>query len=202
MWLHADVKVLPDIVRHRARVMPEKTALIEGSRRVTFGQLDTETNRVAHAVARDGAKPGAVVAFAGKNSIPFFEILFGASKAGCTVLPLNWRLAPAELIPIIDDALPALMFVDKEFAPLVDKVLEGTAQRCKVVPFDSTAPDSGLAAWCADVPCSDPGLPADPQAIALLMYTSGTTGRAKGVQMTHQGVSYMRLCESLEPAMQ
>ncbi|HEU0198865.1 MAG TPA: long-chain-fatty-acid--CoA ligase [Burkholderiaceae bacterium] len=202
MWLHTDVKVLPDIVRYRARVMPEKPALIDGSRRLTFSQLDVNTNVVAHAVAREGAQPGAVVAFVGKNSIPFFEILFGASKAGCTVLPLNWRLAPAELVPIVNDALPALLFVDKEFEPLINKILETTEQRCKVVVFDSTAADSGLAAWCADVPRSDPGLPADPHAIALLMYTSGTTGRSKGVQMTHQGLSYMRLCESLEPTMQ
>jgi len=202
MWLHSDVKVLPDIVRYQARVIPEKTALIEGNRRLTFSELDIKTNVVAHALAREGTQPGAVVAFVGKNSIPFFEILFGASKAGCTVLPLNWRLAPAELGPIVDDALPALIFVDKEFEPLVNKVLDATEQRCKVVVFDSTAADSGLAAWCADVPRSDPGLPADPQAIALLMYTSGTTGRAKGVQMTHQGLSYMRLCESLEPTMQ
>jgi acyl-CoA synthetase (AMP-forming)/AMP-acid ligase II len=202
MWLHSDVKVLPDIVRYQARVIPEKTALIEGNHRLTFSELDIKTNVVAHALAREGTQPGAVVAFVGKNSIPFFEILFGASKAGCTVLPLNWRLAPAELGPIVNDALPALIFVDKEFEPLVNKVLDATEQRCKVVVFDSTAADSGLAAWCADVPRSDPGLPADPQAIALLMYTSGTTGRAKGVQMTHQGLSYMRLCESLEPTMQ
>jgi acyl-CoA synthetase (AMP-forming)/AMP-acid ligase II len=117
-------------------------------------------------------------------------------------LPLNWRLTPAELLPIVNDALPALTFVDKEFEPLVHKVLEASEQRCKVVVFDSAAADSGLAAWCADVPRSDPGLPADPQAIALLMYTSGTTGRAKGVQMTHQGMNYMRLCESLEPTLQ
>ena len=52
MWLHADVKVLPDIVRHRARVMPDKPALVEGRRRLSFGELDTETNRLAHAVAR------------------------------------------------------------------------------------------------------------------------------------------------------
>ncbi|HEY2559485.1 MAG TPA: long-chain-fatty-acid--CoA ligase [Caldimonas sp.] len=203
MWLHADIKVLPDVVRHRARVSPDKTALIEGSRRLTFKELDDRASAVAHAVARDGAKPGSVVAFVGKNSIPFFEILFGASKAGCTVLPLNWRLAAAELIPIVDDATPALMFVDKEFVPLAEAVLKEAAQPCKVVPFDSTASgDSGLSAWSAGTPKSDPDLTIEPGAIALLMYTSGTTGRAKGVEMSHQGISYMRLCESLEPAFQ
>ena len=200
MWLHADIKILPDIVRHRARTDPDKTALVEGSRRLSFRELDSVTNRVARAIARDGAGPDSVVAFVGKNSIPFFEIMFGAGKAGCTLLPLNWRLAAAELIAIVDDAAPALVFIDKEFLPLMDKVREGVAQRFEMIVFDTAAPgDSGLTAWSAGLPESDPDLAIDPLAIALLMYTSGTTGRAKGVQMSHQGLDRMRLCESLEP---
>ena len=101
-------------------------------------------------MAREGVQPGSVVAFIGKNSIAFFDILFGASKAGCTVLPLNWRLATARVDPIVDDALPALVFVDKEFVPLVDTVLRGDRQACKVVVFDSTAP--ATAAWPPGAP--------------------------------------------------
>lgn len=203
MWLHADIKVLPDIVRHGARVNADKAALVEGSRRLTFRELDAATNRVANALAREGVKPGSVIAFVGKNSIPFFEILFGASKAGCTVLPLNWRLAAAELAPIVDDADPALMFVEKDFMPLMDKAFEATARRCKVVTFESAMTEAGgLSTWCGDAPASDPGVPIEPRSIALLMYTSGTTGRAKGVEMSHQGLDYMRLCESLEPEFQ
>ena len=119
------------------------------------------------------------------------------------MLPLNWRLATAELIPIADDAQPALVFVDKEFRPAIDAVLAGAAKPFKLVEFDSSAAgDSGLAAWCGDMPADDPALPDDPRSIALLMYTSGTTGRAKGVEMSHQGLDRMRLCESLEPAFQ
>ena len=201
MWLHADIKLLPDIVRHGARVNADKTALIEGSRRLTFRELDAATNRVANALAREGVAPGSVVAFVGKNSIPFFEIMFGASKAGCTVLPLNWRLAAAELAPIVDDAEPALVFVETDFMPLMSKVFEATARPCKMVSFDA-GPTGGLATWCGDAADSDPAVPIEPRAIALLMYTSGTTGRAKGVEMSHQGLDYMRLCESLEPEFQ
>ena len=202
MWHYADIKVLPDIVRHGARVNADKTALIEGSRRMTFRELDAATSKVANALARDGVKPGSVVAFVGKNSIPFFEIMFGASKAACTVLPLNWRLAAAELAPIIDDAAPALMFVEKDYMPLMSKALEASASSCRVVTFDLAAADDGVMAWSGDAPPSDPGTPIEPRSIALLMYTSGTTGRAKGVEMSHQGLDYMRLCESLEPEFQ
>ena len=202
MWHYADIKVLPDIVRHGARVNPDKTALIDGSRRMTFRELDAATSKVANALARDGVKPGSVVAFVGKNSIPFFEIMFGASKAACTVLPLNWRLVAAELAPIIDDAAPALMFVEKDFMPLISKALEASASSCRVVTFDLAAADDGVMAWSGDAPPIDPGTPIEPRSIALLMYTSGTTGRAKGVEMSHQGLDYMRLCESLEPEFQ
>ena len=202
MWLHADVKVLPDIVRHRARVSPDKTALIEASRRTSFRELDASTNRVAHALAREGVGPGSVVAYLGKNSTAFFELLFGAGKVGCTLLPLNWRLAAAELVPIVDDAQPVLIFVDKDHAALVDSVLQGVRRPGKLVTVDLAAGARDVAAWCGDVPDVDPALPVDPDAIALLMYTSGTTGKAKGVQMTHRGLGFMRLCECLEPTMQ
>ena len=60
--------------------IPDKTTLIEGSRRMSFRELDASTNRFARAVARHGAGSGAVVAFFGKNSTPFFEVLFGAGR--------------------------------------------------------------------------------------------------------------------------
>jgi acyl-CoA synthetase (AMP-forming)/AMP-acid ligase II len=203
MWLHADIQSLPDIVRHYGRTTPDKTALIEGRHRISFRELDRSSNRLAQAVVRHGAKPGTVVAFLGKNSIPFFEIMFGCAKAGAVLLPLNWRLAAPELVPIVDDAQPMLVFVDKDYVGLMQTVLKGTAQPFQMVVLDTAgAGESGLAAWCGEVPNEDPGLPEDPRSLALLMYTSGTTGRAKGVEMTHQGMNYMRLCESLEPAMQ
>lgn len=203
MWHHSDIKSLPDIVRHYARITPDKTALIEGRHRISFHELDQSSNRLAQAAKREGATPDSVVSYIGKNSIPFFEILFGASKAGCTVLPLNWRLTATELIPIVDDAKPVLIFADKEYIPLIQTVLNGVCHPFKLIELDSTAEgDSGLAKWCEGASSEDLGLPEDPRSIALLMYTSGTTGRAKGVEMSHQGINYMRLCESLEPAMQ
>jgi len=152
MWHHADIKVLPDKVHRHACLSPDKLALTEGRLRLTFGEIDTASNRIAHAVARERGASGSVVGFVGKNSASFFEILFGVGKAGCTLLPLNWRLAALEIAPIVDDALPALIFVDKEFVPLLEAVLKTAAHQCKLVVFDPTAADSGLAAWCGDAP--------------------------------------------------
>jgi acyl-CoA synthetase (AMP-forming)/AMP-acid ligase II len=106
MWLHADIKSIPDIVRHYGRTAADRTALIEAGRRITFAELDRSTSRMARAMRRRGVGEGSVIAFIGKNSVPFFEALFGAGKAGCTMLPLNWRLVPAELTAIVQDAQP------------------------------------------------------------------------------------------------
>lgn len=202
MWLHADIKNLPDIVRYRARVLPQKTALIEGSRRVTFAELDVSSNRFACALERDAIPPGSVVGFVGKNSIEFFDVMFGGTKAGCTVLPLNWRLAAPELLAIVEDAQPAILFVATEFMPLLDTVMQQVSQPCRIVPVESGRPGDGLAHWYGTVIANDPGFPQDRGDIALLMYTSGTTGKPKGAEMSHRGLDYMRLCESLEPAFQ
>ncbi len=203
MWLHADIQSIPDIVRHYARVTPDKEALIDGPRHMTFRELDVSTSRIAQAVVRRGVVTGDVVAFIGKNSSQYFEVLFGASKAGASLLPLNWRLAAAELKPILEDSLPKFVFVDAEFTALMRDVLADIGHTAELVVFNSAVPgDTGLADWAGDTPALDPGLPADPRSVALLMYTSGTTGRAKGVELSHQGMGFMRLCEHFEPVFQ
>jgi acyl-CoA synthetase (AMP-forming)/AMP-acid ligase II len=203
MWLHADIQAIPDIVRHYARISPDNTALTQGGRIATFGMLDVATSRLANAILARKPPSEAVIAFIGKNSIPFFEVLFGATKAGCAILPLNWRLAAAELAAIVDDACPTIVFVDKEFAGLMGAAEATCAVTFETVLFDSSAEAaSGLEAWSADSPLTDPAVAIKPMDVALLMYTSGTTGVPKGVEITHQGLNYMRLCEHFEPELQ
>ena len=203
MWHHADIHAVPDIVRHNAAISPDKTALIQGARTETFAALDLATNRLANAILSRKLPFEPVIAFIGKNSIPFFEVLFGATKAGCAMLPLNWRLAAAELVTILDDARPTIVFVDEEFAPLIRATEAVSSARFETVMFSSASEGaSGLEAWSADFSTTDPLIPSQPLDVALLMYTSGTTGTPKGVELTHQGLNYMRLCESLEPELQ
>jgi acyl-CoA synthetase (AMP-forming)/AMP-acid ligase II len=202
MWLYADIKSVPDILRHHGRALPDKKALLCGNFARTFRELDEFTSRVASALVAEGIRENDVVAFLGKNSIAFFDVLFGASKAGATVLPMNWRLPAAELVPITDDCTPALVFVDKEFLPVFEQVNAARAQPIKVIPLDSTASaGGGLEEYVKDTPVRDPLLPRDPRNTAFLVYTSGTTGHPKGVEISHQALNFMRLCEHLEPAL-
>ena len=203
MWLYADINNVADIVRHYARVTPFKTALLEGEFSLNYADLNSVTSAIANKLKHRGVKEGDVVAFLGKNSIPFFEVLYGGAKAGATVLPLNWRLAPPELAAIMDDSQPKIIFVEEELIPLLDQVRQ-IAQNFtpQVVIQPAHNVHGNLDTFFSDASSDDPGLPSTPVSIAWLMYTSGTTGQAKGVEISHQALNFMRLSEHFEPVFQ
>ena len=201
MWLHHEVNSLADIPRHYGRITPDHTALIDGLGRLSWRQLDEVTSRIASSLVASGVRPRQHVGFLGKNSARYFELLFGVNKAAAAIAPLNWRLAAAELGQIIADAQCALVFVDREFEPLLNAARKHCDCDFKSIAFDSTGADSGdFDAWIALGDGRDPRAKIEPSDTALLIYTSGTTGLPKGVQLTHRGFSFMRLCEHLEPA--
>ena len=203
MWLYADIKALADIPRHYARTQPNKTALIDPLGARTFAELDRSSNRLANVILACGVEPGAHIGFLGKNSARYFEALFAAGKAGCALAPLNWRLSGPELQLVIDDARCPLILVDKEFASQLSIVSSRCDTKVRCIGFDSTSSEphelDELMQRASD---SDPQQPVDPESTAVLMYTSGTTGKPKGVMLSHRGLNYMRLCEHLEPALQ
>jgi acyl-CoA synthetase (AMP-forming)/AMP-acid ligase II len=83
------VRCLPDMVRVWSGKTPDKAALIDGGRVVTYAQLNDRSNRIANTLIAAGIRPGSHIGFLGKNSAAFFEIWVGASKAGCGLAPLN-----------------------------------------------------------------------------------------------------------------
>ena len=201
MWLHYEVNSLADIPRYYSRTTPERSALIDALGRQSWAQLDQVSNRIGSALVASGVRPRQHIGFLGKNSARYFELLFGVNKAAAAIAPLNWRLAPAELGQIIDDAQCAMVFVDREFEALLGDARKHCSCDFKTVVFDSAGiGNDGFDAWLALGDGRDPLLKIEPSDTALLIYTSGTTGQPKGVQLTHRGFSFMRLCEHLEPA--
>ena len=201
MWLYADIKTLADIPRYYAKTSGDKIALIAGGRSQTFKELDKSTNRIANAIIASGVQPGSHVSFIGKNSIQFFQAMFGAHKAACALSPLNWRLTAIELAAVLEDSLSPLIFVDREYREFVEDVQKRCTRKFITVEFDSTSNEPAeMEQWAAKASDVDPRLAIAPLDTALLLYTSGTTGKPKGVQITHEGLYYQRLCEHFEPA--
>ncbi|RFA10464.1 hypothetical protein B7R54_15575 [Subtercola boreus] len=201
MWLYAEIKTLGDIPRHYARTTPDAPAIIDADGPQTFRELDEASNRVANALLALGVARGDRVAFLGKNTARYFELLFGVNKADAALLPLNWRLAAPELSSVLVDATPTVLIADREFGELAETVVTQSGLDCRVIGFDAADPaHAELGLLMAAASADDPGIEVDPWSTSILMYTSGTTGIPKGVKLSHQGYLFLRLSEHLEPS--
>ncbi|HEY2636217.1 MAG TPA: AMP-binding protein, partial [Solirubrobacteraceae bacterium] len=165
---------LADLLRDHARDTPDAPALIAGDVRRSFGELDERTNRLAQALLDAGVEPGDRVAHLDQNAPECVELLFAAAKAGAVLVPLNWRLARAELEKVTGDAQPRVLVAGPDYA----KTAEGLAPRV-VVAGDE------YEEWVAGFDAEDPGRGTEPDDVAFQLYTSGTTGRPKGVLTTN-----------------
>ena len=118
---------LADMVRDRAKTLGSALAYEFEGRQTTFAEFDINTNRVANALIALGVKPGERIAYLGKNSDIYFELLMGAMKAKVVMAPVNWRLAGPEVAFIVADCKAAVLFVGPEFITQVRNIKAATA---------------------------------------------------------------------------
>jgi fatty-acyl-CoA synthase len=168
---------LPDLTAKRAALNPGKVALEEAptARALTYAQLDARAGKAAALMAAHGIGAGDRVAVLTRNRIEFFELLFGCAKLGAILVPLNWRMPPAELDGLIADADPSL---------LVHGAGEAAAAGALAAPPPAIDFDRDYERLLAAAPERRwrGRWPAD--SVWYLLYTSGTTGRPKGVIYT------------------
>ena len=113
---------LADMVRDRAKTRGNALAYEFEGRQTSFAEFDIKTNRVANALIALGVKPGERIAYLGKNSDIYFELLMGAMKANVVMAPVNWRLAGPEVAFIVGDCKAPVLFVGPEFITQVRNI--------------------------------------------------------------------------------
>ncbi|GAA2769828.1 o-succinylbenzoate--CoA ligase [Streptomyces showdoensis] len=165
----------------RARKTPHRTALIHDGATVTYGELHARTSRLAHALRTAGVRRGDRVAYLGPNHPSFLETLFAAGLLGAVFVPLNTRLAAPEIAYQLRDSGSTVLLRSPALAAVADAALAegGTGVRTVV---DTGGPYEELLAAASAEPVDERVSPED---VALIMYTSGTTGRPKGAMLTH-----------------
>jgi acyl-CoA synthetase (AMP-forming)/AMP-acid ligase II len=194
MTVAADICSIPDMAHIWSRKTPEKAALIDGDRVVTYAELNERSNRIANALAAAGLRPGSHVGYLGKNSADFFEIWMGVNKAACGFTPLNWRCAPAELVDVVHDAKIPLIFAGRDLTELADRVRRTAEITVEVVG------EAELDDWSSRAGSTDPGNALTDSATALLAYTSGTTAAPKGVPISDGALMRWFRAAATEPS--
>jgi acyl-CoA synthetase (AMP-forming)/AMP-acid ligase II len=177
---------LAETVRMRAKTRGDAIVFEFEGRQTTFAQFDSNTNRVANALKADGVKRGERIAYLGKNSDIYFELLFGAMKAGVVMAPVNWRLAGPEIAFIVEDCKAPLLFVGPEFVTMARSLKERLPGVRAIITTEGGAPEwQDFAAWRDAQSVDDPAVAISRNDIAMQLYTSGTTGKPKGAMLAH-----------------
>ena len=166
-----------DLIAERARITPGKLALVsvETGERLTYEDFDARCSRAASLLASRDVKPGDRYGILAWNSIDFLAMFFAYARTGAIAVPLSTRATVHELSGVVADCEMKALFFGEEFRE--------TAQQLPV-------PSHPIAAEHAVPLQAIPPRPLDPEAVACLLYTSGTTGRPKGVMIPSRQLAW------------
>lgn len=186
--------ILTEILPRSALLYPGKLAVACGGTRLTYGEIGARVGALTAALQSFGIKPGDRLGLLHKNCHRVLEAYFAAVHAGAVLVPLNYRLTAKDLAFIIDDTETRLVLADAEFADLASAAAKLSQTQCRIIWSEG---ESGTAKVSDDdyervlknftsqelpVPSASEDDPAN------LYYTSGTTGRQKGVILTQKNI--------------
>lgn len=169
-------QLMPNWLRRRAALAPDSLALLAGTTRWSFAELDQQATLLAQALLAQGIKAGDRVALLARNSPLFVALVHAMPRIGATLVPLNLRLAAAELAWQLADVGAALLLYDEHQTHQTDALRHALPG----VPMLST-----LALSAAPAPTAPLNLTIDQNTVHTIIYTSGTTGRPKGAMLTY-----------------
>ncbi len=192
--------VLGEIARKWAHKIPDKEAFVIGDKRYSFSQFNERVNRLANALSKTGIKKGDKISLLFMNSVEILECYFAAGKIGAIAVPNNFRLAPDEYIYQINQSDSIAFIFQEVFYELVDKI---RPQLTSVKYFICVSEKETTACLnyekiLADSSSEEPGIFVSDEEPLYIMYTAGTTGRPKGILITHKNVVIDRINLSLE----
>ncbi|MEM1335136.1 MAG: AMP-binding protein, partial [Actinomycetota bacterium] len=173
------------IVRVHGAGQGDHPALIQDDREMSWSQLYERSKQVAQALAASGVGDGDRIAFLDKNGIEHFEVFFGASLLNAVCVDVNWRLAAPEVQFIVDDAEAKVLVVGPDFVPILDEIADQLPKVETVVVIGGHERFEAYDAWVDRFDAVDPGADGGPDDIAFQLYSSGTTGRPKGVMLSN-----------------
>ncbi|MSO59166.1 MAG: long-chain-fatty-acid--CoA ligase [Ilumatobacteraceae bacterium] len=174
-----------DIIRTHGVQRSDQVALIEGTNSQTWGQLYSRSMQVANGLRAAGVGSQDRVAFLDKNSIEHFEVFYGCALINAVAVDVNWRLAPSEVEFIVNDAQVQVFVVHSDFVSVVEAIRSNLTHVSTVLVINGDGQFTNYNDWVSSQSANDPGVVSKPDDVAFQLYSSGTTGRPKGVMLTN-----------------
>jgi long-chain acyl-CoA synthetase len=179
------LNTIADIVRRFAAETPDAIAIKFGGRSMSWRELDERSSRAASALLNYGVGNQDRIAFLAKNCLEYFEVSFGAAKLNAVVVAVNWRLTPAEIAYIVNDAGAAVLITGPDFFDTVSCIRANLTGVKRIVALGAHREWPVYESWLASNEARDPRAAVRNEDVCLQLYTSGTTGLPKGVLTTN-----------------
>ena len=167
-----------------ARFFSQKEAIVCGEDRFTYGEFAGRVNRLANGLNGLGIGKGGKLAILHTNCHIFMEAYHGAALIGAALVPVNYRLSPREIAFILEDSESQLLITSADFKPIVEGVRRGARGISKVLFSGNGESYEGVLSQSSGEP--PPPVSMDGTDLAQIYYTSGTTGRPKGVMLSRR----------------
>lgn len=182
-----------EYIRQNAKRVPDRVALIDGARRWTYEELDSETDAIAYCLMTNGIKPGDRVALLAAPSGDWVRCFLAIAKAGGIATGLNYRETPDRLDLMMRDVGVSILFADDERRALMADI----QLPCKMLELSQDTLDA-VAGKRVDWKVSPQISPSDG---AVILFTGGTTGISKGVLLSHANLFWNVVNEALDTRM-
>ncbi|MFO7558717.1 MAG: long-chain fatty acid--CoA ligase [Desulfobacterales bacterium] len=175
-----------ELLTKRALITPEREALVCEDIRMTFLEMNERANRLANAMKSLGVGHGDRVSMLAFNEPEYYDVLFGLGKIGAILVPINYRLAAPEMQFILSDCEPKVMVFGQEYAEIVDSIRKDLPVK-DYIAISNDPPEWAMSykTLIDKAAKEEPEITGGDDDTLTILYTSGTTGRPKGAELTH-----------------
>lgn len=185
-----DIKapLIHDLIRLHGKWLPNKLALIDEQKTLTWRELDQRSNQVANGLLAQGIESGDSVAILMTNSVEYVEIMYGIFKAGAVVVPLNLAVNEQGLTTMLNDSETKALFATPEQAERLTGQLDQAPALATTIIYQNAAEINGLdyEPWRDSQSVTAPNIDISDDAPCNIIYSSGTTGQPKGIKQIHR----------------
>ena len=192
---------LPELWASHARFRADKTALVCGADRLSWGELNRRCNRVANALLEAGAGRPAKVAVLMNNSVDTGVVMLGIVKAGACMVPISTMLTAAQVATMLSDSGASVLFANDATRALAEAALEQLddhGERLLVCAGEAGDRWQSLVGWVQGASEGEPPVRYDLGDDFNIIYSSGTTGTPKGIVQTHRARQHWSYSNALE----